>query len=108
MDKLVDLPKILVVDDIAANLTAMKAVLQSLEAVVVGVHSAQEALEQLLVCQEEDYCLLLIDVQMPMINGYELAELVRNNRRTQHIPIIFVSAISKDGRFQAPSAKSAA
>ena len=96
MDKLVDLPKILVVDDIAANLTAMKAVLQSLEAVVVGVHSAQEALEQLLVCQEEDYCLLLIDVQMPMINGYELAELVRNNRRTQHIPIIFVSAISKD------------
>lgn len=87
------LPSILVVDDRPENLYAMKAILRKLEADIVCVTSGGEALGILL---EKDFCLAIVDVQMPEMDGYELVELIRSSANTAALPIIFVSAIYSD------------
>lgn len=81
--------KFLLVDDIRENMLALEALLRrdGLEVHMAG--SAAEALEMMLLC---DYQLAFVDVQMPDIDGYELAELMRGAERTREIPIIFVTA----------------
>ncbi|MGE0800313.1 MAG: response regulator [Lautropia sp.] len=86
-------PALLVVDDIEENLLAMRALLARPGLVVLTATSGDEALELLL---RHDVALALLDVQMPGIDGFELAELMRGTERTRSIPIIFITAMSRD------------
>jgi signal transduction histidine kinase len=81
--------KILVVDDRRENLLAAEAALSGLGAMIVPALSGEEALRHLL---ESDYSLVLLDVQMPTMDGYETAQLIRSRPRTAHLPIIFLTA----------------
>src|SRR5688500_15276766 len=82
---------VLLVDDRPENLLALESVLADLNQNLISVTSAKEALRYLLL---EDVALVLLDVQMPGLNGFEFAELIRERERTQHTPIIFISASS--------------
>jgi diguanylate cyclase (GGDEF)-like protein len=88
--------RILIVDDIEANLIALKAILKSKSAQIFAADSGNEALKILL---EEQIDIVLLDVQMPNMNGFEVAELMRSNTRTKDIPIIFVTAINKEEKY---------
>jgi signal transduction histidine kinase len=81
--------KILVVDDRRENLIAADAALTGLGALIVTAQSGQEALKRLL---ETDYSLVLLDVQMPGMDGYETARFIRARPKTSHVPIIFLTA----------------
>jgi signal transduction histidine kinase len=85
----------LIVDDLAENLLSMAALLRSDEVEVLQASSGPEALELLLA---NDVALALLDVQMPGMDGFELAELMRGTERTRDIPIIFVTAGNHDQR----------
>lgn len=85
--------KFLLVDDHDANLVALSAVLSSDGVEMLRARSGREALELLL---RHDIALAIIDVQMPIMDGFELAELMRGSRRTQHVPIIFLTAGPQD------------
>ena len=87
---------VLLVDDRPDNLLVMETILGDLNQNLVCAASAREALRYLLT---EDFALILLDVQMPGLNGFELAELIRERERTQHTPIIFVSAVSVDEQY---------
>src|SRR6266550_4712849 len=84
---------ILLVDDRPDNLLALEAILEPLEQNLLYAHSGEEALRQLL---QHDVAIILLDVQMPVLDGFETATLIKRRERTKHIPIIFVTAISKD------------
>ena len=84
---------LLLVDDRRENLLALEAILEPLGLTLVSVTSGTEALKELLL---GDFAAILMDVQMPGIDGFELAELIKQRERSAHIPIIFVTAISKD------------
>ena len=86
-----DRASILVVDDRRANLVAMEALLAPLGRRVVLAESGEEALRILL---GERFALILLDVQMPGMDGFETARLIRGRLRTRRIPIIFVTAIT--------------
>jgi two-component sensor histidine kinase len=83
------------VDDLKENLLSLGALLQRDGLVLLKARSGDQALELLL---EHDVALALIDVQMPGLDGFELAELMRGNERTRRIPIIFVTAGSADSQ----------
>ena len=83
--------KILMVDDTPENLIALEAVLEKLGQQIVKAHSGEEALRLLL---KEDFAVILLDVNMPGLNGFETAEMIRQRKSSEHTPIIFVSAIS--------------
>ncbi|WP_243372386.1 response regulator [Geotalea sp. SG265] len=84
---------ILLVDDREENLTALEALLGDLGLAMVKALSGNEALRLAL---RQDFALVLMDVQMPKMDGFETAELMRANPKTRHIPIIFVTAGMKD------------
>jgi PAS domain S-box-containing protein len=84
---------VLLVDDQPENLLALEAVLRPLGLNTVRATSGEEALRRLL---EEDFAAILLDVQMPDMNGFETAEYIKQRERTQHIPIIFLTAIDKE------------
>ncbi|MGA7743260.1 MAG: response regulator [Polyangia bacterium] len=84
-----DLPKLLLVDDRPENLLALEGLLRRDDAEILKAESGKRALELLL---EHEVALALIDVQMPELDGFALAELMRNVERTREIPIIFVTA----------------
>jgi len=79
----------LLVDDLEENLISLEALLRREDLNLLKARSGDQALELLL---EHDVALALIDVQMPGLNGFELAELMRGNERTRRVPIIFVTA----------------
>jgi signal transduction histidine kinase len=81
--------RILVVDDRKENLLAADAALSGLGAVIVTALSGEEALKRLL---ESDYSLVLLDIQMPGMDGFETAKFIRARPRTAHLPIIFLTA----------------
>ncbi|MTI14620.1 GGDEF/EAL domain-containing response regulator [Sansalvadorimonas verongulae] len=89
------LPKVLVVDDMPENLLAMGKLLKPLNVDVVKANSGEEALAQVL---RNRFAVILLDVQMPVMDGFETAQLMRANKATASIPIIFVTAISKEDR----------
>jgi two-component system cell cycle response regulator len=91
--KSVPRPKILIVDDRIENLIALEKTLGDLDAEILIASSGEEALASLL---EHEVALILLDVQMPEMDGFETAALIRSNEDTRHVPIIFVTAISKD------------
>jgi CheY-like chemotaxis protein len=84
-----ELVKFLLVDDAEENLVALEALLRRDGLELLKAHSGAEALELLLV---HEVALALLDVQMPDMDGFELAELMRGAARTKHVPIIFVTA----------------
>ena len=86
-------PKVLLVDDRPENLTALDAVLEPLGLEHVHAHSGKEALKHLL---KSDFAVILLDVQMPEMDGFETAQLIKQRSRTRDVPIIFVTAISRD------------
>lgn len=88
-----DKQTILLVDDRPENLIALEAILDGLDLHTVKACSGNEALALIL---EYDFAVVLLDVQMPEMDGYETARLMRGTERTRHIPIIFVTAINKD------------
>lgn len=81
--------RVLVVDDVEANLVAMRALMADMGVAAVTAGSGPAALELLL---EHDVALALLDVQMPGMDGYALAELMRGSERTRGVPIIFLTA----------------
>lgn len=84
-----DQANILVVDDVPANLLAMEVVLGPLREKVVRAASGPEAIR---IASELDLAVILMDVQMPQMDGFEAAEQIRKIPRAQHVPIIFVTA----------------
>jgi signal transduction histidine kinase/FixJ family two-component response regulator len=88
-----DLPKILIVDDRSENLYALDKLLKSLE---IEVFQAQSGADALILALEHDFCVAIVDIQMPGMDGYELVELLRSNAETAVLPVIFVSAIFSD------------
>jgi PAS domain S-box-containing protein len=84
---------LLLVDDREANLLALEAVLESLPVRIVKVLSGRDALKFLL---QEDCALILLDIQMPGLDGFETASLIRKRERTRSTPIIFVTAIHRE------------
>jgi signal transduction histidine kinase len=85
----------LLVDDLEENLLSLEALLRRDGLVLLKARSGDEALELLL---QNDIALALVDVQMPGLNGFELAELMRGNERTRRVPIIFVTAGNADSQ----------
>lgn len=84
---------VLIVDDVPANLLALEGMLRRNDLEIVTAPSGSAALEILL---ERDVAVAIIDVQMPEMNGFELAELMRGTQKTRNVPIIFVTAGSRD------------
>nr|WP_300002250.1 diguanylate cyclase [Tissierella sp.] len=84
---------VLIVDDKPENLMVLEVLLEDMNCNVVKAHSGNEALGLLF---EYEFALVLLDVQMPEMDGFETAELMRGSERTRYIPIIFVTAISKE------------
>jgi PAS domain S-box-containing protein len=85
--------KVLLVDDEPANRLALRAVLEGLDLTLVEAQSGEEALRQLL---EGQFAVILLDVQMPGLDGFETAKLIRGREETRHIPIIFQTAYEAD------------
>ncbi len=83
---------ILMVDDEPKNLIALEATLESLKQNLIKASSGKEALRQLL---ENDFALILLDVQMPELSGIETAVLIRERERSRHVPIIFLTGAVK-------------
>ena len=87
---------ILAVDDREENLVALEAMLEGPHVNIVKALSGNEALGLML---DYDFALTLLDVQMPEMDGFEVAKLMRRTEKTRHIPIIFVTAINKEDSF---------
>jgi len=86
-------PKILIVDDKPENLVAIRVVLKDLDIELVEATSGNEALKATL---RHDFALALLDIQMPEMDGYELAGILREEEKTMHLPFIFISAVYTD------------
>ncbi len=84
---------ILVVDDVPDKLIALEAILEDLGHNIVAVQSGREALRQLLF---QDFALILLDVNMPEMDGFETAALIRQRPRSEHTPIIFITGFSDE------------
>ena len=85
--------KLLIVDDLPENLLALEALIKREDRQVFKALSADEALSLLL---EHEFAMAILDVQMPGMNGFELAELMRGTEKTKNIPIVFVSAAGRE------------
>jgi PAS domain S-box-containing protein len=94
--------KILVVDDRPANLLSVRAVLEPLDQEIIEASSGDEALRQLLA---HDVSVILLDIQMPDLDGFEVARLIRGREKERYTPIIFLTAF-EDHRFSIPEAYS--
>jgi signal transduction histidine kinase len=88
--------KLLLVDDRPENLLALEAILEPLGQILVRADSGPHALRCVL---EEEFAAILLDVQMPGMNGFEVAEIIKSRERSRTIPIIFLSAISKEDAY---------
>lgn len=86
---------VLIVDDLKENHLVMESVLMNEELNLINAMSGEEALQ---LCMVHDFSVILLDVQMPGMDGFETAELLRKIEKTKKIPIIFVTAISKEKR----------
>ena len=87
---------ILLVDDLAENLLALEALIRRDGRTIYQASSGSNALELLL---KHEFALAILDVQMPGMNGFELAELMRGTKKTRHIPIVFVTAAGKESNY---------
>lgn len=88
-----DKTPILIVDDLHHNIVALEAVIADMGVDIIAARSGNDALRLSL---KHDFALILLDVQMPGMSGFEVARLIRSNPKTSHFPIIFVTAGMKD------------
>lgn len=88
-----DKPKILAVDDKRENLIAIQTVLKDMPVEIITALSGNEALQLTL---HHEFVLALLDIQMPEMDGFELAEILQNDEKTAHLPFIFISAVYTD------------
>jgi two-component system, sensor histidine kinase len=88
--------KILLVDDRPENLLALQAILEPLGQIMIHAHSGEEALRCVL---QHDFAVVLLDVQMPDMNGFDAAQIIKSREKSKFIPIIFLSAISKEDAY---------
>ena len=86
-------PKILIVDDLPKNLLIMEQIFEDIPCEIHTSLSGREALSKMI---QHDFAVVLLDVQMPDIDGFETAKLMRSNNKTRNVPIIFVTAINKE------------
>jgi CheY-like chemotaxis protein len=86
---------ILLVDDSPANLLSLRAILESLGPNLVEARSGEEALQRV---QSDEFAVVLLDVLMPGISGFETAKLIRGQDRSRHTPIIFLTASISNAR----------
>jgi PAS domain S-box-containing protein len=89
MTATIDAPQILIVDDQPRNLDALEAMLEPIDCITVRALSADEALLSLLRC---DFAAIVLDIQMPGMNGLELARLIKQRKRSKDVPILFLTA----------------
>ena len=87
-----DRPRVLVVDDDERNLLAIRTVLEDVGDIVIA-RSGEEALRHLL---KGEFAVILLDVYMPGLDGYETAQMIRSREQTKRIPIVFLSAVNKE------------
>lgn len=87
---------ILIVDDIKANIVALKKILELNNLETDAATSGEEALKMIL---KKEYSLIIMDVQMPGMDGFEVAEILAGNNRTKDIPVLFLSAINKEKKY---------
>jgi signal transduction histidine kinase len=87
---------LLLVDDRPENLLALEAILEPLGQLLIRANSGPEALKQVLA---SEFAAILLDVQMPVMNGFEVAEIIKSREKSRTIPIIFLSAISKEDAY---------
>lgn len=99
------IPKILIVDDRHANLVALEKVLQGLDVAFVRASSGNAALQALL---DHEFAMVLIDVQMPGMDGYETVDLMRQDKRFRQLPVIFLSAVYRDDDHKIRAARTGA
>ena len=90
-----DRAKALLVDDRKDNLLALEAILQGLPVTPVAVESGEAALKQLLT---DDFAVILLDAQMPNMDGFETASHIKRRERTRHVPILFLTAADRDAQ----------
>lgn len=88
-----DKTKILIVDDLPENLRALNALIRQDDLEIYQALSGDDALTLLL---EHEFAIAILDVQMPAMDGFQLAELMRGTEKTRHIPIVFVSAAGRE------------
>src|SRR5260370_23875599 len=88
-----DKVKILLVDDRPENLVALEAVLAGLGETLIRANSGEEALRRLL---KEDFAVILLDVQLPGMDGFDTAATIRSRDRSKNTPIIFLTAVGKN------------
>jgi len=88
--------KLLLVDDRPENLLALQAILEPLGQKLVLAHSGEEALKCVL---QHEFACILLDVQMPDMNGFDTAQIIKSRERSRYIPIIFLSAINKEDSY---------
>ncbi|MBL8826851.1 MAG: response regulator [Planctomycetaceae bacterium] len=88
-----DKAKILIVDDVPEKLLSLRVVLEGLEQILICVNSGEAALRRLLT---DDFAVILLDVNMPGLDGFETATLIRQRQRSEHTPIIFLTAFPDD------------
>ncbi|WET03172.1 response regulator [Flavobacterium sp. YJ01] len=87
---------VLIVDDIRANIIALKKTLELHNIDVDSAESGEEALKKIL---KTDYCLIIMDVQMPGLDGFEVVKILSGNQRTKDIPVIFLSALNTEKKY---------
>ncbi|MEO5589079.1 MAG: ATP-binding protein [Gemmatimonadaceae bacterium] len=87
---------LLLVDDRPENLLALQAILEPLGQNLILAHSGDEALKAVL---KEEFACILLDVQMPEMNGFDAAQIIKSREKSRYIPIIFLSAISKEDAY---------
>ncbi len=90
--------KLLLVDDIKANLLALEQLVEAPDRQLIRANSGEEALETLL--KEQDFAVILMDVQMPGLDGFDTVKLLKAKDNCQEIPIIFLTAFDKDGAME--------
>src|SRR5690606_30551368 len=86
-------PNVLLVDDKKENLFALETLLEELDLNILKTTSGYDALK---IALNEEIATILLDVQMPEIDGYEVAKMLKENSRTRSIPVIFVTAINQE------------
>ena len=87
---------VLIVDDIRANIIALKKTLELHNIDVDTAQSGEEALKKIL---QTDYCLIIMDVQMPGLDGFEVVKILSGNKKTKDIPVIFLSALNIEKKY---------
>jgi signal transduction histidine kinase len=90
-----DKTRILIVDDLPEKLVVYKVILEELEQEIVTARSGSEALKQVL---QHDFAVILLDVNMPDMDGFETAALIRQRKRSAHTPIIFITSFADEWR----------